>query len=110
MGRLGAYYLFIGTSVSETEMAACLTLDDTVFVRKLTNICPLLSSLTEIEPSDELVSAWEAECAESSRAKAISIDNAIHKLQTADEEGTKKNAIRDAADRLDIVNSGDFVA
>lgn len=99
----GVYYLFIGTSVSETEMAACLTLDDTVFVRKLTNICPLLSSLTEIEPSDELVSAWEAECAESRRVKAIqviSIDNAIHKLQTTDEEETKKDAIRNAADRL----------
>lgn len=151
----GAYYLFIGTSVSETEMAACLTLDDTVFVRKLTNICPLLSSLTEIEPSDELISAWEAECAESRRVKAIqviSIDNAIqncvcrehvlqndkmqshvvpddtaqshvvqndvtrdcalkndttqehnhivHKSRTADEEETKKDAIRNAAGRL----------
>lgn len=99
----GAYYLFVGISVSETKMAACLTLDDTVLVRKVTNICPLLSSLTEIEPSDELVSAWEAECAESSRAKAIqviSIDNAIHKLRTADEEETKKDAIRNAADRL----------
>lgn len=99
----GAYYLFIGTSVSETEMVACLTLDDTVFLRKLTNICPLLSSLTEIEPSDELVSAWETECAESSRAKeiqVISIDNAIHKSWTADEEETKKDTIRNAADRL----------
>ena len=65
----GKYYIFIGKNAALTEMAGCLELSGTVLMSELHSICPLLTSLTEIEPADKLVEAWEKEFAEICRRR-----------------------------------------
>ena len=52
----GDYTLLTDETEGE-RAAAVLTLSRTVRVSQLSNVCPLLDSLTEIEPSDERISA-----------------------------------------------------
>lgn len=99
----GKYYLLVGTNAAQTEMAACLTLQETVMLRKVTNICPLLNSLTETEPSDELVSAWEKEFDETCRRKGVPVipmDHEVQEIQTEQERMREKEDSRDRADRI----------
>lgn len=89
----GKYYIFIGKNAAQTEMAGCLELSGTVLMSELHSICPLLTSLTEIEPEDELVEAWEKEFAEICRNKGlpvISMDREVQEMRA--EEETKRSS------------------
>lgn len=99
----GRYYIFVGTSETQNEMAACLTLQETVLLQKVTNICPLLNSLTETEPSDELAAAWEKEFDEVCRVKGVPVipmDLEVREMQTERNKVQEKRDCGDEADRL----------
>lgn len=102
----GTYYLLMGTSAAQTAPAACLTLDDTIPVEKLSNICPLLDALREIEPSDHMVHMWEAELAAvfaDSSAPVLSINDAAGLLQTENAKRGEKafpSPQKDEADHI----------
>ena len=49
----GDYDFLVGTSSRDVTLAARLTLDKTVETEHLTNICPLLDALKEIQPEEE---------------------------------------------------------
>lgn len=55
----GDYDFLVGTSSRDVTLAARLTLDKTVETEHLTNICPLLDALKEIQPEEEKRSAGE---------------------------------------------------
>lgn len=57
----GAYDILVGTSSRDVTLAARLTLDKTVETEHLTNICPLLDALKEIQPEPEKEERWKAE-------------------------------------------------
>ena len=50
--QAGRYALLVGESAERWQPAARLTLDGTVKLRQLSNICELLDALTEIQPGD----------------------------------------------------------
>lgn len=89
----GNYYLLVGNSEKQAKMAGCLTLKETCFTRKVTNICPLLNSLTEMEPSDEMISAWEKAYRESclaEKAPMIAMDDAVERIRIRNERTAVK--------------------
>ncbi len=102
----GTYYLLIGASGAETTVAGCLTLDEAIEVETLTNICPLLDALKEMEPSDDMVHTWETELASAfakASAPSLSIDEAAELLQAENAkhaEKTKLSRQMDDADRI----------
>lgn len=55
----GAYDFYVGTSSRNTELAARLQISETVETEQLTNICPLLDALKEIQPDPEREARWE---------------------------------------------------
>lgn len=57
----GDYDFLVGTSSRDVTLAARLTLDKTVETEHLTNICPLLDALKEIQPEEEKEERWRAE-------------------------------------------------
>ena len=57
----GDYDFLVGTSSRDVTLAARLTLDKTVETEHLTNICPLLDALKEIQPEEEQEERWRAE-------------------------------------------------
>ena len=57
----GDYDFLVGTSSRDVTLAARLTLDKTVGTEHLTNICPLLDALKEIQPEEEKEERWRAE-------------------------------------------------
>ncbi|MDO5424867.1 MAG: glycoside hydrolase family 3 C-terminal domain-containing protein [Eubacteriales bacterium] len=67
----GSYYLLAGTSAASVTMAARLTLEETVWTETLTNICPLLDALKEIQPSKERISLWEKAMEEESQKSQV---------------------------------------
>ncbi len=98
----GKYYIFIGKNADQTEMAGCLELSGTVLMSELHSICPLLTSLTEIEPADELVEAWEKEFAEICRNRGlpvISMDREVQEMQA--EEETKRQSRKNTGETAD---------
>lgn len=98
----GKYYIFIGKNAAQTEMAGCLELSGTVLMSELHSICPLLTSLTEIEPADELVEAWEKEFAEICRDKGlpvISMDREVQAMRA--EEETKRQSRENTGETAD---------
>lgn len=97
----GKYYIFVGTSEAQTEMTVCLTLRETVMLQKVTNICPLLNSLTETEPSNELVSAWEKEFDEICRANEVPVIPMDHEVQEMKAELNKAQEKKDSEDEAD---------
>ena len=60
----GDYDFLVGTSSRDVTLAARLTLDKTVETEHLTNICPLLDALKEIQPEEEKEERWRAETTE----------------------------------------------
>ncbi len=56
----GDYDFLVGTSSRDVTLAARLTLDKTVETEHLTNICPLLDALKEIQPEEEKEGALES--------------------------------------------------
>ena len=57
----GDYDFLVGTSSRDVTLAARLTLDKTVETEHLTNICPLLDALKEIQPEEEKEDREDAE-------------------------------------------------
>ncbi len=60
----GDYDFLVGTSSRDVTLAARLTLDKTVETEHLTNICPLLDALKEIQPEEEKRGALESRTGE----------------------------------------------
>lgn len=90
----GEYYLFVGTDAEHCSMEAVLTLEKTVRMQKLKNICPLLDAVAEIAPSDELVAQWRnqmREVAEKKQIPQISIEDAVEKARTFEQQLLDEN-------------------
>ena len=85
----GDYTLLTDETEGE-RAAAVLTLNRTVRVSQLSNVCPLLDSLTEIEPSDERITANNERLkALSEGAARVSVDKAA---ATAEKRSERRRA------------------
>ena len=90
----GAYYLFVGVDARRCSVEAVLTLEETVRMQKLKNICPLLDAVAEISPTDEQISKWRSDMkadAEDKQVLHISLEEAVEKARISDRKFLEEN-------------------
>ena len=95
----GSYYIFVGTAGNQVQPEARLMLDESVEIERLINICPLLDALSELEPSNESLRAWEdylESVCEKRPIKEIRLDGEAL-VRTKDDVKKTKNLVSKAA-------------
>ena len=94
MMEKGDYILLAGFSSVDCKPVARLTLSETAMIRKLTPVCELLESLTEIQPEENGRAALEKEA---EGTPAVSMDEAVRTIIGRNVHPEKgKDPLRDA--------------